>query len=290
VAQVQDQGQGAPIDVASIIAQSQAAVGGGQTKDRPLIPLWQVRPAAARRVEASAALADRMMVARDAPNLGSSAAAERAFQDQPVKPTIPDPVTTSVAESHWADMTEAERMQFAEQAQKAGMWKPSQGGFALFTTWSKAVELAQAYNENKGSDEWLSPFEAVSKMSIKGLADENQVHDGFSTQKVVQQFSEQQLRSSAQQVLQSELGRNPTASEMRAYVAAINRAARNNPQTVLQHTHDDGLGHTSSSQVQSGGINPEAIIQDMVPDNERDHFNAAATYFPAAMAALNAIA
>ena len=147
---------------------------------------------------------------------------------------IPDTVTSAMAETHWSDMTEEERMQFAAQAEKAGMWKKSQGGFALFTTWSKAVELAASYNQNKPEDKWVSPFEAVSKLSIKALADGNNAHDGFSTQTSVQQFNEMQLRSSAKQVLQSELGRNPTDSEMKAYTAAINEAARSNPQTTLQ--------------------------------------------------------
>ena len=277
-----------PIDVAAIIAQSQAQAGGG-SKDRPLVPLWMTRPASAKaRARSSSAAADHWITG-PASGAGSANAAEHYTPSPLLKP--PSPVTSSVAESHWADMTDEERMQFADQAEKAGMWKKSQGGFALFTTWSKAVELAATYNQNKSEDKWVSPFEAITKLSISALANDNQAHDGFSTQTSVQQFNEMQLRGSARQVLQSELGRNPTDSEMRAYVAAVNEAARKNPQTVMQQQTDNPDGSTSTSQVQSGGIDAQAIIQDMVKNTaEHDQYQGATTYFNAAMDALHAIA
>lgn len=285
-------GPTAPIDVASIIAQSQAQAGGGSKQDRPLVPLWMTRPKAPgprppllpggpkRQVD--------LLTRPGSASAGSANAAERAAQDGG-SPTS-NPVTAAIAETYWADMSDSERLQFADQAEKAGMWKKSQGGFALFTTWSKAVELAAAYNQNKSEDKWVSPFEAITKLSISALANDNQSHDGFSTQTSVQQFNEMQLRSSAKQVLQSELGRNPTDSEMKAYTAAINEAARKNPQTVMQQQTDNPDGSTSTSQVQSGGIDPQSIIQDMVKNTaEHDQYQGAAMYFPAAMDALNAI-
>ena len=275
-----------PIDVAAIIAASQAQQGAG-SKDRPLVPLWMTRPLSAKRTAGSSAAADHA-ISGMASGAGSANAAEH--YTPPSLDAPPSPVTSSVAETHWADMTEEERMQFADQAEKAGMWKKSQGGFALFTTWSKAVDLAAAYNQNKSEDKWVSPFEAITKLSINALANDNQSHDGFSTQTSVQQFNEMQLRSSAKQVLQSELGRNPTDSEMRAYVAAVNEAARKNPQTMMQQQTDNPDGSTSTSQVQSGGIDAQAIIQDMVKNtSEHDQYQGATTYFNAAMDALHAV-
>lgn len=289
-------GPTAPTDYGAVMAQAiadaQAQQGGASAKDRPLVPLWMTRPKGAgpRPPLLSSPGGPRrqvdMLKRTPSSGAGSANAAERAAEGN----AMPDPVTASIAESHWADMTEQERMQFAAEAEKAGMWKKSQGGFALFTTWSKAVELAATYNQNKPQDKWVSPFEAVTKLSINALANDDQAHDGFSTQSSVQQFNEMQLRSSARQVLQSELGRNPTDSEMRAYTAAVNEAARRNPQTVMQQQTDNPDGSTSTSQVQSGGIDPQSIIQDMVKNtDEHDQFQAAAMYFPAAMSALNAV-
>src|SRR5690242_3404393 len=245
------------------------------------------RPLSAKRTAGSSAAADHAISGMNS-GAGSANAAEH--YTPPSLDAPPSPVTSSVAETHWADMTEEERMQFADQAEKAGMWKKSQGGFALFTTWSKAVDLAAAYNQNKTEDKWVSPFEAITKLSISALANDNQSHDGFSTQTSIQQFNEMQLRSSAKQVLQSELGRNPTDSEMRAYTAAVNEAARKNPQTMQQQQTDNPDGSTSTASVQSGGIDAQAIIQDMVKNTaEHDQYQGATTYFNAAMDALKAV-
>jgi len=286
----------ADIDVNQIIAAAQAAAQQGQSgsiEDIPLIPLWQVRPASSAKKSGTGGGA------------GSSAAADRALSDRPptagnVNPiwqTVAQPLagndysTMTAAEGHWMDMSAEERMAFAAAAEKAGVWKKSQGADALFQAWGKAVGWAGKYNNlhQDNKDKWMSPFEAVSNMAIAGLADDNQSHDGFSTQTSIQQFSVQQLQQNARQILQQELGRNPTGSEMKAYTAAVNAAARANPQMVTQQQTLNSDGSQSTDRVVNGGIDPNEIIQGMAQGTQESaDFKTAAQYLPALQQAIGA--
>lgn len=284
----------ADIDVNQIIAAAQAQAQQGQAgsiEDIPLVPLWKVRPATAVTGKGGSSGA------------GSSASADRAISDKPPlagnvnpmllvsQPTGNDYSTMTAAEGHWMDMSSEERLDFAAAAEKAGVWKPSQGADALFQAWGKAVGWAGKYNNLHQDDKskWLSPFEAVTNMAIAGMADADQSHDGFSTETSIQQFTTSQLQSQAKQILQSELGRNPTASEMKAYTAAVNAAARANPQMVTQQQTDNMDGSQSTDRVVTGGIDPNAIIQDMAQGtDESADFKTAAMYLPALQQAIGA--
>ena len=284
----------ADIDVNQIIAAAQAQQSGAATsvEDVPLIPLWRVRPSSPIKTGGSGSGA------------GSSAAADRAIADKPPLPGNVNPMwvtgpqatgndysTMTAAEGHWMDMTAEERLAFAAAAEKAGVWKKSQGADALFQAWGKAVGWAGKYNNLHKGDQskWLSPFEAVTNMAIAGMADDDQSHDGFSTEQTIQQFSTQQLQQQARSILQQELGRNPTGSEMKAYTAAVNAAARANPQTVTQQQVDNGDGSTATSRVVNGGIDPNEIIQDMAQGTEEsDAFKTASQYLPALQQAIGA--
>ena len=277
-----------------LIAGAVAGQTSGSTsmEDIPLIPLWKVRPAAAPKKSTGG-------------GAGSSAAADRAVADKPPLAGNANPMwvtgspamtgndysTMTAAEGHWMDMTSDERLEFAAAAEKAGVWKKSQGADALFQAWGKAVGWAGKYNNLHKDDKskWLSPFEAVTNMAIAGMADDDQSHDGFSTEQSVQQFSISQLTSQAKQILQNELGRNPTDSEMKAYTAAVNAAALASPQMVTQQQTDNPDGSTSTSRVVNGGIDPNAIIQDMAQGTqESDDYKTAAMYLPALQQAIGA--
>src|SRR5690349_7950199 len=106
--------------MAKAIADAQAGLAGGSAKDRPLVPLWMTRPESAKRTAGSSAAADHAIAGMNS-GAGSANAAEH--YTPPSLDAPPSPVTSSVAETHWADMTEEEQMQFADQAEKAGMWK-----------------------------------------------------------------------------------------------------------------------------------------------------------------------
>jgi hypothetical protein len=286
----------AEIDVQKIIADAVAASGqggsGANAADLPIIPLWLTRPAnaAPKGVSKSGA--------------GSSAAADRGIADKPplagnvnpmwvtgAQPTGNEYSSMTAAEGHWMDMSTEDRMTFAKAAEKAGVWKASQGADALFQAWGKAVGWAGKYNNLHQDDKskWLSPFEAVTNMQIAGMADDGRSHDGFSTEATVQQFSPGQLQQQAKQILQQELGRNPTDSEMKSYTAAVNAAARANPQQVTQQQTLNPDGSQSTDRVVNGGVDPNAIIQDMASGTqESDAYKSAAVYLPALQQAIGA--
>lgn len=278
-----------------LISAAAAQQGGGATsiEDAPIVPLWRVRPPSKVGNAGSSAAADHNLGPSGATGAGSANAAERSISDRPAGDL--DPTSSSVsmnaAEGHWMDMSAEERMAFAEAAEKAGVWKRSLGSDALFQAWGKAVGWAGKYNnlhkDNKRM--WMSPFEAITNLAITGLADDNQDHDGFSTETSIQQFNVSQLTGQARQILQSELGRNPTDSEMRAYTAAVNAAARANPQMVTQQQIDNPDGSSSTNRVITGGVDPNEIIQGMAEDTqESDDFKTAAMYLPALQQAISA--
>lgn len=278
-----------------LIGAAAAANGGGATalEDQPIVPLWQTRPPSKVGNAGSSAAADHNLGTSKSTGAGSANAAERAMSDRPAADLDPtsSSVSMSAAEGHWMDMTAEERMAFAAAAEKAGVWKKSLGSDALFRAWAKAVGWAGKYNnlhkDNKRM--WMSPFEAITNLAITGLADDDQDHDGFSTEATIQQFNLSQLTSQARQILQNELGRNPTDSEMKAYSAAVNAAARANPQMVTQQQTENPDGSTSTSRVVSGGIDPNEIIQGMAEDTqESDDYKTAAQYLPALQQAISA--
>lgn len=287
----------ADIDVNKIIAAAQAQAGQGPAavEDMPLIPLWQVRPPSTANNAGSSAAADHNVTPSAGVGAGSAAAADRYIADAPRRAGDADgSVTMSAAEGHWMDMTAEERMAFAEAAEKAGVWKKSLGADALFQAWGKAVGWAGKYNalhkDNKRM--WLSPFEAVTNMQIAGMADDDLSHDGFSTESTIQQFTTHDLRMQAKQILQSELGRNPTDSEMKAYTAAVNAAARLNPRTTTTQQVINPDGSRSSDSVVTGGMDEAAVagtIQDMAQGTEEsDAYKTASVYLPALQQAIGA--
>jgi hypothetical protein len=279
--------------VLAILSGLQQTSQGVAVADRALVPLWIVRPKTATTG-----------------GHGSSAAADRDYPD-PTRTGGPNPIwvtgsqgmlkagqdaapqyyTKDAAEAYWLDMTDKEHTAFADAAEKAGFWKPSQGQDALVAAWGHAVSLAEQYNANKqNQSDWLSPFEAVNRLAVKAMADGDQSHDGFSTQTTIKQYSQGELLGQARQILQSELGRNPTESEMKAYTAAVNLAARNNPTIVTGQTIDNGDGSTNQNQVVGAQVDPGAIITGMAENTqEHDQYQAATTYYQALLGALDSV-
>lgn len=283
----------ADIDINQIIAAAQASQGqvGTSIEDMPLVPLWKTRPVSAVKATGGGSS-----------GAGSSAAADHALSKPPLAGNAnpiwvtgnatPDTTysTMNAAEGYWMDMSEADRLEFAAAAEKAGVWKKSQGADALFQAWGKAVGWAGKYNNlhKDAKDKWMSPFEAVTNMAIAGMADSDQSHDGFSTESTIQQFTVSQLTSQARAILQSELGRNPTESELKVYTSAVNAAARLSPQQVTMQQTKNGDGSQSTDRVVTGGVDPTEIIQGMAQDTQESaDFKAAAQYLPALQQAIS---
>jgi hypothetical protein len=287
----------ANIDVNTIVAQAvaQAQAGNPSTsaQDQPIVPLWLVRPP--KPVQPRAGTAGSANAAEHnfpGSGAGSANAAERAMADAANNDPTSTAVTMAAAEGHWMEMSQEDRLKFADMAQKAGVWKPSLGADALFQAWGKAVGWAGKYNSlhQDEKDKWMSPFEAVTNMQIAGMADDGQSHDGFSTESTIRQFTMNDIRMQAKSILQNELGRNPTDSEMKAYTAAVNAASRANPQITTTQGVVNPDGSRTSNSVVTGGINSDtsaAIIQDAAQGTQESaDYKTAAMYMPALMQAL----
>lgn len=275
----------------SVLSQTETGTGSAGP-DAPLVPLWRVRPPSTK--PGSSAAADRAISGMSSSGAGSAAAADRAISDRTGDPYAPglDPKTQEYAEAYWIDMSEEDRAAFMETAKSAGLFKDSMGGDGLAQAWSKAVALAAQYNANHNKDEWLSPFEAADKLALKALADDDGTMDFMDRSTTVHQFTENELSSQAEAVLQRELGRNPTASELRAYTLAVNEAALANPTKVTEQGTKSADGSvTDSARVVSGAnFDPTQEIEEMVRGTkEHDDFQAAAVYYPALLQALGAV-
>lgn len=221
------------------------------------------------------------------------------------------PTTQDAAEQYWMDMPDEERRAFTQKAIKAGMWEPKDGPGGLFRAWAQAVGFAASYNgAHPGEkDKWLSPWEAVDKLyaagyagsngAIDGIGKGNKPFTGWRTNKYnqVSTFTDQQIKQTAEKVLQQELGRDPTKAEVAAYTIAANKAAAENPQMVTERTRDtawDEAGRPIDSETQrvtqGDSFDPSQTIQDMARGTqEHKNVKAATDYFSAAMQALGSI-
>lgn len=284
-------------------AAQQLMAQGTSTTDSPIVPLWESRPAAPRTGGAGSSAAAEYDAGT--PGAGSANAAEYDASQQPAYQAPLDVRTKSYAESHWLDMSIQERQAFATKAQQAGLWKPTQGAEALGQAWVKSVNDAYQYNANHDKSAWISPFEAVQMLGAQNLADANGTFNGYAkTQEIIHQFNVNELYGQAEQILQKELGRSPTDSEMKAYTAAVNHAAAMNPVTMTEagSTPSDQIDPTTGAplvadtqKVYSGGgpysaYDPTKTIEDMVRATpEHAQYQAAVDYFPAVMQALGAV-
>ena len=281
--------------VGQLIAQAMSAKqqqGGGA--DSPIVPLWRVRPASTSGGAGSSAAADRTysQTRRSPFQIGEGPGVGTVLAPSATSTPAPQFYTTNYAEAYWLDMSEEDRKAFMESAQREGFWKPSQGADGLVSAWGKAVSLAAQYNQNHDKGKWISPFEAIEKMSIADMAGQNLAHDQFSTETTYRKFTANELMGNAKAILQQELGRNPTASEMKAFTAAVNQASMDNPQTVTRQTTQNADGTTSSAvtSVEGGNFDPNAVILDEVDDSQEfKDFQAASVYYPALLQALDSV-
>jgi len=252
-------------------AQAMAAVA---QKDPAVVPLWQARPKSFGKVYAP---------------IGNPMDA-MTFT---TKPKVPSLATADEAKAAFLDMDPADMERFRKKAVAVGLLSQSDPPSALFNVWQQMVSETASYNKTKKSPtKYISPWEAVDRLAMDRAGKANAAFDGFSSsvQSQVQQVSDQQLAGTARQVLQQELGRDPTAAELRSYTIAVNQAAQANP--VVTRTANDGTdpANTVSSSTTSGGIDPQQVILDQVrQDPEHAQYQASTLYYQAALNALNSI-
>lgn len=294
-------------------AAQQGQAGAASPADMALVPLWITRstntfmggvtpavmPKTRARDDAMHGTAgDRRSMLRPGEGVG----------DGQSPTTIPGqgPKTKAFAESYWMEMSDQERQAFADRAKKAGMWDPAKDNDAdLVRVWAQAVDMAWTYNGSRQDDQakWLSPFEVLDKLYGPNAAANGKTVNGFdrswhnSTNTTTKMFSQSELEGTAKSVLQAELHRDPTDSELKAYLIAVNKASAENPQVTTSRqraTAFDANGNPTDVETNtsvSGGFDPSQTIQDQVKKtDEWANVQAAVDYFPAVMQALGAIA
>lgn len=212
--------------------------------------------------------------------------------------------TRDYAETAWYNLSPEEQEAFAERAQKAGMWDPSDGPYGLFRAWTQAVGNAYTYNLARPNDRegWISPFEALEKLAAHNIAGQNGTINGYTgwrsqRNQQVLKFNEQQIGRTAKDVLQRELGRDPTDDEIAAYTIAANQAAARNPHIVTTRSRDtkfDERGNPIDSEteqtVEGEQFDPTETIEDLAEGSEEhEAYKAAAVYLPALQQALGAV-
>lgn len=277
--------------LAALMAQS-SGVGGGA--DSPIVPLWMARP-----VQPMANGAYPKRYGPDGPQSDTSPISyvDEAYSRQQYS-------TKSAAEMAWLDMGDKERKAFADKALAAGMWNPK-NPTSLGEAWARAVGMAADYNTAQGEDKtkWVSPWEVVDKMyaayvAATGGTMQSPLDTGWKTEttKNVKQFSEADLQRTAEQVLQQELGRNPTAAEMKAYTIAVNQASAANPQIVnsqYRNTQFDAQGNPIARETQnvssSEMFDPTLTIEQQARATQEAQNYRAQGFYDAAMKALGAV-
>ena len=261
-------------DIAQVI--SMGAQSSGVSADDAIIPLWVKRP-----------------------DIGPDRLEPHAWMYvNPKKTPATGPqysmFTADAAENAFLDMTVEEKKQFVAAASRVGLVGKTPSGSEVASAWAKAVGLARQYNTGKSKDKWLSPWEAMDKLALYDAAGNGAGYDGFTrtqTQRSVRNYTQSELSLTAEQILRKELGRGPTKAELTAYTIAVNNASKSSPEVSTQTVTQDGSGNTSSSTVNSGGIDPAQVITDSARTNpERAKYQAAAVYLPTLLNALGAVA
>lgn len=253
-----------------------AQSGSGATADDAIIPLWVKRP--------------DIGPARKEPH------AWMYVNPKEIPATGPQysMFTADAAENAFLDMTLEEKRQFVAAASRVGLVGKSPSGSEVASAWAKAVGLARQYNTGKSKDKWVSPWEAMDKLALYDAASNGAGYDGFTrtqTQSSIRNYTQSELTGTAEQILRKELGRGPTKAELAAYTIAVNNASKASPEVSTQTVTQDVAGNTSSSAVNSGGIDPAQVITDSARTNpERARYQAAAVYLPTLLNALGAVA
>lgn len=291
---------GQPQDPLSVAMMFQQQMSGGGQAPTNVVPLW-IKRASRSGVLLPAGPSARKPGDRR-PFLEGNDAAPIRRTGTNVNPLLQKPEsiqTQDYAESYWIDMTDEEREAFVDKARKAGAWEPSDGNGAMVRVWADAVAKAASYNSSRPQDQWLSPWEVMDRLYAASVAEQDGVISGYTgwreqTDKVVTNFSEAQIAQAARDILQRELGRDPSDEEIRAYTIAANRAAKENPQTVVTRTRDtefDAEGRPINTEtqreVQGNEVDPSQLIDDAISGtDEWNEVKAATLYMPALMNAL----
>lgn len=163
--------------------------------------------------------------------------------------------------------------------------------------WQGLVErAAKTYTFSKG-DKKVTPWDVldlVKREEATGLGEDPENFTQVSTSKSVQDISEGEAWATLQNNLSRMLGRDPSDQEVRDFTHRMNNLAARNPAiSKTISTYKDGrLTNSKTTEVDSGFGAEDMMMnsyQDAQADPEYGAFQAASTYYNAAVSALGAI-
>lgn len=286
----------------------EAAGGGtsGQAADGtklnvPFVPLWKKRPTSKKKERVN-----RGLHGGDQTSPGGGTYTTGRIEGATVEvdaSTEEDYRTVDQAASAFMDMTDADREDFKRKAISAGLLKVDKGGAVsqaeVYEAWRAATLAARDYNVDRDKGQWISPWEAVDRIGLSEIAKDGGAFDPFRPQSTrtttKRNFMEgddaAQVTRTVESLFESEMGRAPTAQERAMYQKMVQTAYNASPEVTNRIETLGSDGNTTVNETISGGVDiPGTLLDQVRGTDERDAFQAGATFFQAAMQALGAVA
>jgi hypothetical protein len=195
-------------------------------------------------------------------------------------------------------MTDAQVQGLAEKLAQAGLIpKPNQDRLTIWKAWEAVINEAGSMSEaakNTGQGNLVTPWQRLAAYMKTPLDDPRKVPlEAYSTtQKHVNLTDPNQAQVLLKSSLQQALGRNPTAAETQAYMAALHTAENANPTVTTTNFTPNQTGTAfNSSSTSQGGLNPTDYTSNYAQGhNQVEHasYQASTTYMDALMGALRA--
>ncbi len=195
--------------------------------------------------------------------------------------------TANTATSKFMDLSASEVGAFKDLAVKAGLASKTSTSYELYGLWTQAVSMAQSYNATQRDPfQYLSPYQVLGRLASSQAAMGN-ASAGMSTTTTTQRqsFTEPELSGTITNILQKELGRDPTNAELSRYTKVVQAAYDASPVVNTRTRYATG----DYMDVQSGGTDTQQAVTDAVKKSpEWGTYQGATTYFNTAMQALAA--
>lgn len=194
-------------------------------------------------------------------------------------------------------MDEEEVARIAAKMVDAGLMKDGSDRFEFEKVWALMVDKAADRFQYTGA--YLTPEDMIDLYGSRGIGGPGSTlapgqPGGPSVTDVttgVTLSDSTQAWGLLRSMLRSELGRNPSDSEVDDFQAALNEAQRASPEITSRTTSTDLSGNQTIGVTRSGGVDPDAVAQDYLRknlDSEYTAYQASTTYASALMDALGA--
>ena len=207
--------------------------------------------------------------------------------------------TVDEAYDSFHTMSAKDQRAFATKLERMGIIKPGEYTYGdLASLWREAVDQSSdIFMATKGQkkvtpSQYLGLMGSITGEQAAGPQATNETSTSTNTQTQTNYSTKAMARANITDAFRSELGRDPSRREVRAFYRALHAAERAKPskqtttETSKTHTNAAGTKHNSTSNtsgVSTGGVGAE-FTQNYVDDTynaEKDARNSATTYYDA---------